>query len=105
MKNNENDNFLFRKYAWQQFKKNKAGLWSVYILVFLIVISLFSPFIANQQPLYVKYGGKTFYPAFQTLINESYSDSVINPETGIKEELVFNLVDWRRLKKDFVVCI
>tara|TARA_Y100000766_G_scaffold226633_1_gene199562 strand:- start:384 stop:1724 length:1341 start_codon:yes stop_codon:yes gene_type:complete len=103
MRDKENDNFLFRKYAWQQFKKNKSGLWSVYILIFLIVISLFSPFIANQQPLYVTYGGKTFYPAFQTLINESYSDSVINPETGIKEELVFNLVDWRRLKKDFVV--
>ncbi len=103
MKHNENDNFLFKKYAWQQFKKNKAGLWSVYILVFLIVISLFSPFIANQQPLYVNYGGKTFYPAFQTLINESYSDSVINPDTGIKEELVFNLVDWRRLKKESVI--
>ena len=103
MSNKEKNEFLFRKHAWQQFKKNRAGLWSVYILIFLILIALFSPFIANKQPLYVSYGGKTFYPVFQTLFNESYSDSVVNPESGIKEELVFNTVDWRRLKKDFVV--
>lgn len=103
MSNKEKNEFLFRKYAWRQFKKNRAGLWSVYILIFLIVIALFSPFIANKQPLYVNYGGETYYPAFQTLFNTSYSDSVVNPETGIKEELVFNMVDWRRLKKDFVI--
>tara|TARA_B100000963_G_C22586615_1_gene653432 strand:+ start:158 stop:1498 length:1341 start_codon:yes stop_codon:yes gene_type:complete len=99
----EKNEFLFRKYAWRQFKKNRAGLWSFYILIFLILIALFSPFIANKQPLYVSYGGETYYPAFQTLFNESYSDSAVNPETDIKEELVFNMVDWRRLKKDFVV--
>jgi len=103
MSNKEKNEFLFRIYAWRQFKKNRAGLWSLYILIFIIIVALFSPFIANKQPLYVNYGGKTYYPAFQTLFNASYSDSVVNPETGIKEELVFNMVDWRRLKKDFVV--
>tara|TARA_B100000683_G_scaffold84075_2_gene83021 strand:- start:160 stop:1500 length:1341 start_codon:yes stop_codon:yes gene_type:complete len=97
------ENFTFRKYAWQEFKKDKPALWSMYILFFFIGVAIFSPFIANQQPLYVEYGGKTFFPAFQTLFNDSYSSEIVNPETGIEEEIVFKLVDWRRLKKESVI--
>lgn len=99
----ENKEFTFKKYAWEQFKANRPGLWSFYTLIFLVFIALFSPFIANQQPLYVEYGGKSFYPAFQTLFDESYSDTIVNPETGLKEELVFTHTDWRRLKKESVI--
>ena len=95
--------FTFKKYAWQQFKSNKRALWSMYLLAFIIFIAIFSPFLANKQPLYAEYGGKTFYPAFQTLFNDSYSDSISNPETGAKEELIFNLIDWRRLHLQSVI--
>jgi ABC-type microcin C transport system permease subunit YejE len=46
----EQNNFSFKKYAWQQFKKNKPALISLYILIGLVFIALFAPIIANDQP-------------------------------------------------------
>ncbi len=103
MSKETNKEFTFKKYAWQQFKANKPGLFSMYILIILIVVAIFSPIIANQQPLYVKYAGNTYFPAFKNIINESFSDSVVNPGTGAKEELVFNRTDWRTLELESVI--
>ena len=95
--------FTFRKNSWIEFKKNKSALWSMYTLLFLVLVAILSPFIANNQPLYLKYAGHKFYPAFQTLFNDSFSSKVINPNTGLEEELVFKLVDWRKLNKESVI--
>ena len=102
-KEKENKEFTFKKYAWKKFKASKSGLWSFYTIVSLATIALFSPFIANDQPLYVEYGGGTFYPVFQTLFNEAYSDSIINPISGTKEEIIFNQIDWRAKKTDVII--
>ena len=64
----EQKDFSFKKYAWQQFKKNKPALISLYILAALIFVALFAPIIANDQPLYCKYKGEKFFPAFSTLV-------------------------------------
>jgi len=99
----EQRDFSFKKYAWQQFKKNKPALFSLYILIALVFIALFAPIIANDQPLYCKYKGETFYPAFSTLVNPSKLDSVVNPETGLAEVLQFDITDWRKLDLESVV--
>lgn len=98
----EQNNFSFKKYAWQQFKKNKSALISLYILVGLVFIALFAPIIANDQPLYCKYKGETFYPAFSTLVNSSKVDSVMN-DAGVVEQLQFDITDWRKLDLESVV--
>ena len=95
--------FSFKKYAWAQFKKNKPALFSLYILVSLVFIALFAPIIANDQPLYCKYEGETFYPAFETMINPSKLVEVTNKETNKVEELQFDITDWRRLNLESVV--
>ena len=65
-------NFSFKKYAWQQFKKNKPALISLYILIALVFIALFAPIIANDQPLYCKYKGEAFFLHFlHWLIHQS----------------------------------
>ena len=50
----------------------------LYILITLILIAVFAPFIANDQPLYAKYKGESVYPAFATLkdpnIRKSFTD-------------------------------
>ncbi len=99
----EQNNFSFKKYAWQQFKKNKSALVSLYVLISLIVIAIFAPIIANDQPLYCKYQGETFYPAFSTLINPSKVDSVINQQSQKVETLQFDITDWRRLDLERVI--
>lgn len=103
MSKETNKEFTFKKYAWQQFKANKPGLVSMYVLIILIAIAILSPVIANQQPLYVKYAGKTYFPAFKNIINKNFSDSILNPSTGIKEELIFNRTDWRTLALESVI--
>ena len=52
---NNNKNFSFKKYAWNQFKKDKIALVSLYLLLMLIIIALLAPYIANERPLYCKY--------------------------------------------------
>jgi peptide/nickel transport system permease protein len=97
---NKEKDFSFKAYAWKQFKKNKAAIFSFYVLIFLIILALTAHFIANDQPLYAKYRGKTFYPAFQTYFNATKSDSTLNPNTGNWEKLQFDITDWKQLDKD-----
>jgi microcin C transport system permease protein len=47
---------------FHKFRKLKRAYYSLWILLILYVISLFANFIANDQPLIVKYQGKLFFP-------------------------------------------
>jgi len=81
------DEFSFKKYAWKQFKKNKIALVSLYILIFLILIALFAPYLANDAPLSVKHNGETIFPAYKI---EKYNRTIeISPATKnkIKKEV------------------
>lgn len=91
------EQLTYRKFAWKQFKKNKPGLFSFYVLIILVFIALFSPFLANDQPLYIRYHGESFYPAFSTLINETASDKVVNKSNGDTIKFTYCDVDWRRV--------
>ena len=99
----EQKDFSFKKYAWSQFKKNKPALYSLYILLVLVVIAIFAPIIANDQPLYCKYKGETYFPAFASLVNSSVKVDIVDQETGKVEELQFDITDWRRLDLEKVV--
>lgn len=91
----EQQNFSFKKYAWRQFKKNKSSLWSLRILIVFIALAVFAPFIANEQPLYVKWEGQHFFPAFKTLRSKSISDSVVIQSTQITHFFYYDQIDWR----------
>ncbi len=90
-------------FAWNQFKKNKPALISLWLLIFLVLVAIFADFIANHQPLYVKYHDKTFYPAFTTVFNPSKVDSVKHPETGNTEEIQFDIAKWKQMHLDKVI--
>lgn len=100
--------FSFRRYAWGQFRKNKAAWFSFWVLVIMLLVGVFASFLANDQPYYVKYRGKTFYPAFsghwisQSLFGVSGVDSTLNPKTGNWERLQYDITDWRALETDKV---
>jgi peptide/nickel transport system permease protein len=95
-KKNDTGEFSFRRYAWRQFRRNKPALLSLFILIFLVLVALVADLIATNQPWYAKYKGKAFYPAFQTLFNGSYSDSVTTA-AGDVEHLQFDITDWRQM--------
>ncbi|MCF0215056.1 MAG: ABC transporter permease [Fibrobacteraceae bacterium] len=48
----------------KRFLKNKRAFLSLCILVIAYLLSLTSPWTVNDEPLYMSYGGKSYFPAF-----------------------------------------
>src|SRR3990167_9555262 len=48
--------------AWQRFKRNRLGYWSLVIFCVLVVASLFAELLSNDRPLIVRYEGQTYFP-------------------------------------------
>ncbi|WP_439114210.1 ABC transporter permease [Hydrogenophaga sp.] len=51
--------------AWQRFKRNRLGYWSLVIFCVLVIASLFAELLSNDRPLVVHYEGKTYFPIVQ----------------------------------------
>jgi microcin C transport system permease protein len=61
---------------WRNFKSNKRGYWSLWLFLVLFVISLLANFIANDQPLFIHYDGKTFFPVLFTYPDTDFGDDL-----------------------------
>ncbi len=48
---------------FRRFKKIKRAYYSLWILGVAFAISLFSEFVANDKPLYLRYQGRSYFPA------------------------------------------
>ena len=48
--------------AWQRFRHNRLGHWSLVIFCVLVVLSLFAELLSNDRPLVVRYEGQTYWP-------------------------------------------
>ena len=68
---------------WQNFKANRRGYWSFWIFMVLFVVSLFAEFIANDQPFYVSFDGKSYFPAVRQLIRRPPSAAISRPRPTI----------------------
>ncbi|MBN9370992.1 MAG: peptide ABC transporter permease [Hydrogenophaga sp. SCN 70-13] len=53
--------------AWQRFRRNRLGYWSLLVFCALVVASLFAEVLSNDRPLVVRYEGKTYFPIVQDL--------------------------------------
>jgi microcin C transport system permease protein len=86
----------------QQFKANKRGFYAFWIFLVLLVITLFSEFIANDKPLIVSFDGGLYFPVlkdypettfggtFETTTN--YRDPVVKDLINQKGWFVFPLI-------------
>ena len=48
--------------TWLKFKLNRRNLFSLYIFLFLFILSLFAEFISNDKPLIMKLDNKIYVP-------------------------------------------
>ena len=48
--------------AWQRFKRNRLGYWSLVVFCTLVTLSLFAELLSNDKPLIVRYEGQTYFP-------------------------------------------
>ena len=65
--------------AWQRFKRNRLGYWSLVAFVALVVLSLFAELLSNDRPLVVRYEGKTYFPIVQDLPETTFGGDFESP--------------------------
>jgi microcin C transport system permease protein len=59
---------------WQNFKGNRRGYISLWIFSVLFVLSLLANFIANDQPIYIRYDGHSYFPTFLTYPDTTFAE-------------------------------
>lgn len=91
---------------WLKFKKNKRGYWSLWIFLFLFIVSLNAEFIANDKPLIVEYDGDFYFPVF-TVYPETTFGGIFETEAEYKEQEVIDLIEekgwmiWPPIRYDY----
>ncbi len=74
---------------WETFKAHRRGYWSLWIFLFLFVISLFAEFIANDKPLLVKYDGHYYMPVLrsypETAFGGMFETEAVYRDPAVKE--------------------
>jgi microcin C transport system permease protein len=50
------------KRAWQRFRRNRLGFYSLVIFTTMVVLSLFAEVLSNDKPLIVHYEGQWYFP-------------------------------------------
>ena len=77
--------------AWQRFKRNKLGYWSLLIFCVLVVASLFAEVLSNDRPLVVRYEGQTYLPLFndypETVFGGDFESNTDYLDPFIRERL------------------
>jgi microcin C transport system permease protein len=48
--------------AWQRFRRNKLGFYSLVLFSLMVVLSLFAEVLSNDKPLVVRYNGEYYFP-------------------------------------------
>ena len=61
---------------WRNFQANKRGFWSLWLFIVLFFVSLFAEFIANDQPLFIRYDGKNYFPVLVTYPDTEFGDDL-----------------------------
>ena len=77
--------------AWQRFKRNRLGYWSLVVFCVLVVASLFAELLSNDRPLIVRYEGSTYFPMVQdypeTTFGGDFETSTDYLDPFIREQL------------------
>jgi microcin C transport system permease protein len=61
---------------WRNFKTNRRGYWSLWVFLVLFVVTLFAELIANDQPLFIRYDGKNYFPVVFTYPDTEFGDDL-----------------------------
>ena len=56
--------YSINQLRWQRFKRNRRGYYSLWLFSILFIISLFSDFIFNDRPIFIKYQNNYYSPIF-----------------------------------------
>ncbi len=75
----------------KHFKQNKRAYYSALLFAVIMVISFFSEFIANDNPLIVSYKNKLYFPIFQTYTDADFGGDFPTPADYKDEFIIKNI--------------
>jgi microcin C transport system permease protein len=67
------------KRAWQRFKRNRLGYWSLVTFCTMVALSLMAEVISNDRPLIVRYEGKTYFPVLRDYSEQTFGGDFPTP--------------------------
>ena len=76
---------------WRVFKSNKRGFYSLWIFLFLFIVTLFAEFIANDKPFLVKYDGALYMPVFKMYPEKAFGGE-FETEADYRDSFVQDLI-------------
>jgi len=84
----------YGRIVWKRFRQGWLTRFSFRFLFFLVLIAIFSDFIANEKPIYIKVKGRAHYPIIEDyLVDWGWKD----PMTTLGKP------NWKRLEYDKVI--
>ena len=75
-----------------QFRANRRGFWSLWIFLFLFLISLFAEGVANDKPLLVIFEDRLYFPVFETVLESEYGGE-FTTEAEYRDDYVRELIE------------
>ncbi|AVO47846.1 peptide ABC transporter permease [Melaminivora suipulveris] len=68
-----------RSRAWQRFRANRLGLWSLVLFCTLVALSLAAELISNDRPLVVRYEGQLYFPLMKDYAETTFGGDFPTP--------------------------
>ncbi len=68
-----------RQRAWQRFRRNRRGYWSLVIFVVIFVLSLGAELLSSNRPLVVHYKGEWYFPIVKVYPETAFDGDFATP--------------------------
>ena len=65
--------------AWQRFRRNRLGYWSLLLFCLLVVFSLFAEVLSNDKPLVLRYRGELYFPLLKDHSEKTFGGDFDTP--------------------------
>jgi microcin C transport system permease protein len=86
--------------AWQRFRRNRLGYWSLILFVVLVLVSLCAELVSNDRPLLVRYEGQTYFPIVKDYTEKTFGGD-FDTNTDYLDPFIRERLSKRRQLGDF----
>ena len=65
--------------AWQRFRRNQLGFYSLLLFCLLVLLSLFAELLSNDKPLVARYQGELYFPLLKDYSEKTFGGDFETP--------------------------
>ncbi|MDO4718804.1 MAG: ABC transporter permease [Propionibacteriaceae bacterium] len=80
-----------RRRAWQRFRRNRLGYWSLLLFAALLLLSLMAELLSNDKPLLMRYEGRLYLPLLHSYPESAFGGD-FETETDYLDPLILQRI-------------